>query len=261
MDGLQSSIQLCVEELCLALGMIGKPEVGKSLLYMAAGEISAVEEQGRLLAAGHSLLARNLLMIRDGQTQLVDELKRELFVLVDNDFIIQYNRKVGNADQTLAYFVKDKAIVQQSIEQGVVYRLSASADRANIITGGIEYFGIEREGVSYPEVQLPQSVLEKAKEASAESVDSVLTLLKSSGVPEPLGGFLSEDFQKSEYRGAAMRIEDREGKLVSDEGFFLLKGPRRIWLFPLMFKENETYVRVLLGTSQTFTREVKQLIG
>jgi hypothetical protein len=131
-----------------------------------------------------------------------------------------------------------------------------------IVTGGTLFFDVQTESVAdYPEVELPNSALDKAKEAVGESSDAVLRILRESKLPAPLDQALAEDLRSSDYRGSAMRIENRKGQLVSDKGFLILKGEQRQWLFPVFLKNGERYIRVLSGTSKIFAREMQNLIS
>ena len=257
-------VQLGVEELSLAMSMIGEPEVAKGLLHLALGEMSTEEEKGRLLAAGHSLMARGLLFIRDGQSHLAGDLRGLLSTLADNDFIIHCNRrKLGSAAQVLAYFVKGTTALEQRVEQQVVYHLSSVSDLEEVVAGGLEFFKVqESEIFCFPDAEVPVSVIDRAKEAADESPEAILTIFQNSGVPDTLCRLLSEDFQRSEYRGSVIRVErSKEGPLGLNKGFLVLKGAKRTWLFPLILRDGKPYARFLLGTLDNFTHELHQLIA
>jgi len=261
METMRSHVKLGVEELCLAIGLVDKPEVAKVLLYSTFGEMSPEEERGRLLAAGHSLMARNLLFIRDGQSHLVDDLKELLSTLVDNDFVIHCNQEADGIEQVLAYFVKGTTVLEQWVEQDVVYRLSPVPSTEEVVADSLRFFGIqESESFSYPDVEVSVSVIGRAKEAANEAPETILEIFQNAGVPDALCRPLSEDFRHSEYHGSVIRIEkDREGQLGANKGFLVLKGTKRIWLFPLILRDGKGYARLLPGTPDSFTRELHQL--
>ena len=109
---MKTEVRLGIEELCLALSLMDEPEVAKGLLYVTFDEISPDEERGRLLAAGHSLMSRDLLCVKNGRSYLADEFRELVSILVDSDFSIHCNRKVAGFEFTLAYYVKDKMVLE-----------------------------------------------------------------------------------------------------------------------------------------------------
>jgi len=262
METVPLELKMGIEELALALSLMGRPEAAKGLLFASFGQMAAAEEQGRLLAAGHSLMARGLLSVQAGQSCLAEDLRELLQVLIGNDFAIQFNRRSGTSEETLAYFVRGSKIVRQELQQGVICTLSSVSSRDRIIRGGLDLFGIAKgPGSNYPDAKVPATVLDRAKVAAAEAPDQVAMLLRGAGIPEPLSGLLMEDLQTMNYRGGAMRIESKEGQFSSEQGFLLLRGAQRTWIFALVKEGEEGYARVLAGTADNFARQVQQLMA
>lgn len=260
MSSTPKRVRIAIEELAMATSLAGKPEIAKGLLYSAFGEVTPDEEQGRLLAAGHALMSRGLLTVRDGQSRLEDNFNYMVGIVADPETVMNYNLTTEGEDRTLAYYVRGKEVIEQSVEQGVVYALGVAQDPAQVVEGGLAFFDIvskRGEGESYPEATVPMSVLDRAREASNGALSGIF---QEAGVPEPVAHWLAEDFGRTEARGAVMLIKTRQGQLTSNEGVLLMKSAKRTWLFPIFLQDGIPHARLVVGNAQNFKREIKRLL-
>lgn len=256
----QSTVQLSVEEMALAMSLAGMPETGKLFLYSAYGELSGEDESSRLYAAGHSLVARDLIYIVEGRAELSHDMKRIFSILTESEYSIQYvKQQEGLAN--LVYAVQGADIIEQASKQGVAYELTEVRDEEQIADGGIKFFGIGANATGqYPEASMPVSLLEELKAANAQPVEAIVGLLQTAGLPDQLSQPLAEDLHEPVYHGAVLRMDNANGELRSESGIFTLGGKDRSWLFPLFEKEGEVYVRVEPSSASTFKRELAQLM-
>lgn len=252
-------VRIGVEELAMAISLVGRAEIAKGLLYSAFGELAPDEERGRLLAAGHSLMARGLLAVQDGESRLEERLKHMVEVIAGPDKVMNYNLTDGKKDHTLAYYVKGKEVIEQSVQQGVIYTLGITHGSAPVVDGGLGFFGIApKEGERFPEAIVPMSVLDRARGASNGALSAIF---QEAGVPEPVAQSLAADFGHTEARGAAMLIQAiGQGQLTSDEGVLLMKSAKRTWLFPIFLQDGTPHARLVVGSAQTFRHEIERLL-
>ena len=262
MASAQLDIKLSIEETALAMTMAGYPDAAKGLLFTTFGEIPVAEEQGRMLAAGHSLMARGLVAIHDGQARIQESFRPLIEALTTPDFVVQYSLTTSSAEQTLGYFFKGGNIARQSVEEGVVYRLTTGEGTEQVITGGLTFFSIsEKHSVSHPQAMLSVAILDRASKESHESAGALFDLLSGAGIPNQLARPLAEDFQKATSRGAVLLIKRQGSDLRSDHGFLLMQSQDRTWLFPLVEKAGEAHAKVIIASQESFAAEMQKLIG
>ena len=84
-------LRLSVDELAYTLAQFGRPDIGQGILQSSSGsELAAEDVMQRMLAAGHSLLARNLLQIdAEANPTLADDLQWLARVLTDASFSLR----------------------------------------------------------------------------------------------------------------------------------------------------------------------------
>lgn len=256
------SLRLSVEELALALTQIGQPEVARNLIITHLGaEISPPDVHARIMSAGHSLMARDLLSIsEDGSLLLAESLLRTAHALSKADFSIRYSRSHPQADFLLTYHYSAGNIFKHQIEQGVVHHIKEFQDWDQAIQDGIPFFGIPATSLTFPPTtEISKSVLDDIKDE--EHRDVAVRKLVSAGVSEELAMHLGEDISTPQYRGSALRVEYRaDGAPYSDQGLLILCGHERIWLFRPFIREDVPLLTIVPGTQLAFHQEISSLI-
>ena len=88
----KSDFVLSVEEVSLVISIVGRPEVAHGLMAAQLGDMQEEEARARLLAAGHSLMARGWLTMDSQATmRLADPLARIARILSRADFSVRYS--------------------------------------------------------------------------------------------------------------------------------------------------------------------------
>ncbi len=254
--------RLSVEELAYILAESGHPETAQSLLQESfSTELAAEDVMQRLLAAGHSLMARELLLFDSNLKPTLSEDARWLArVLLDVPFSIRYTFAVPEGQKNLTYHFIDGKIVEHRVEFGVVHALSEYADSQIVIDSGISFFQIEQEPpFNAAEGELAQTLLSQAQ--TGADLAQIRQALAQSALPASTQEMLAQDFANARYRGSALRIEYRAGEAVSDFGFLLLRGPERLWLLKPVQRPEGAVVIVMPGSIATFQREVAALMA
>jgi len=252
---------LSVEEVTLAMSMVSQPEIAHGLMVAQLGEIQQEESRARLLAAGHSLMARGwLTMDTRGTMHLTDLLARIARVLSRADFSIRYSRSHRNADFSLSFHFGEGSIFVHRIEQGVVHHITEVQDIDAVIQGGLAFFERAQERLfTCPSAKISKDLLDKIKDE--EDASFILKRLEEAGVSEETRTLLAEDLDGVQYRGSILRVEYGEDNVPrSDHGLLVLRGPDRLWLLRPRLEEGETFVTILPGTEEVFRREVTALL-
>jgi hypothetical protein len=261
MNTTENHYRLGIEELAVALSLAGSPESAKGLLVANFGELDENEERGRLLAAHHSLMARGLLTLKGQDPQLEEKFKRTVSFIIKNDYFLQFNKGAGEIEDIRSYYYRKDKIIDHQIESGVIHALSQVGQREEIISSGIDYFGLQKlDSFDCPEVDIPQAQLEDVKTVAGTKPEETPAFLGSLGFDSSTSELLAEDFIDPQQRGSVMRVENQGGELRSDRGFLVMIGKRRGWLFRIFINKDETFVRILPGVPEVFSKELKAII-
>ena len=247
------SVELGIEEYSFALGLAGYPEAAKVLLVASFGQLTAEDEHGRLLSAGHSLMARKLLFLEEGVPTLAGEFRALLVALTEYDFAISFMRKSETVADTILYTVCAGGIVEQRLEQGVICQIQTLSDIPAIALAGIQFFGISLHTDDLrAEAALPRAVLSRALDTVAQAPDRTLGTLLEAGLPEPLATALAGSFTQMESRGLVTRLDNTDGRVALTQEILFLRGNGRAWLFPALSGADKEHVRVMPGTPAAF---------
>lgn len=258
---MENDFLLSVEELALAMSLVGRPESGHNLMAAQLGAMKQEEARIRLLTAGHSLMARGwLAMDAQGTMHLADSVARVARVLSRADFSIRYGRAHQNAEFSLAFHFGEGGIFAHRIEQGVVHHIAEVYDRDTVIQGGMDFLEVSQaHPFTCPSVTLPYNLLAEVKDE--RDVSSILQRLRAATVPQETGVLLAEDLYNARYRGSVLRVEYDENNVPrSDRGLLILRGPERLWLLLPIPGKGEPSVTVQPGTEESFRQQVVALL-
>jgi hypothetical protein len=259
---MKAAFRLSVEEIAVALTLIGKPELGHDLLVTQSGAAPGQDEvRSRLLAAAHSLISRGWLAVTpEGTVGLADSLARVARVLAQADFSIRYSRSYRDAEMLLTYHFVQGGIFEHRLEQGVVHSITELEDAAAVVQGGLNFFEMAQlPTFSFPPLDVPGSLLDEIKDA--DDPKSVSDRLTDYGVARETADVLAEDLADTEYRGSASRVEyDANDTPTADRGFLLLHGQQRSWILRPFDRQGTPFVTLMPGTADAFSREVAALL-
>ena len=258
----KTDFTLSVEEVALAMSLVGQPEVAHNLMMAQLGEMKQEEARARLLTAGHSLMARGwLTMDAQGAMHLADAMARVTRVLSHADFSIRYSRSHRNADLSLSFHFEEDGIFAHRVEQGVVHHITEVQDADAVTQGVLAFFEMAQvRPFTCPLTEIPDGLLDDIK--NEEDVSSILRQLEEAGVPEETRTLLAKDLSGAQYRGSILRVEYGEDNVPrSDRGLLVLRGSDRLWLLRPLIGEGEPSVTLLAGTEQVFRQEVATLLA
>jgi hypothetical protein len=253
---------LSVEEVALAMSMVGQPEVAHDLMLAQLGTMKQEEARVRLLTAGHSLMAQGwLTMDAQGAMHLADPLARVARVLSRADFSIRYSRSHREADLSLSFHFGERGIFAHRIEQGVLHHVTEVQDTDAVIQDGLVFFEMAQvQPFVCSSDEIPVGLLDEVKDE--KDVASILHRLEATDVPEETRMLLAEDLHRAQYRGSILRVEYGEDNVPrSDRGLLVLRGPERLWLLRQLPGKSKPSVTPLPGTERSFRQEVAVLLS
>jgi len=257
------TLQLSVEEVAFTLAQAGRPDLARGVLrgYTDA-DLSAENVVQRMLAASHSLLARQLLRVDEqARPVLGGDLEWMSQVFAATPFSLRYTMASSETAATLNYHAVNGSFVEHAIQQGVVHILHEHEVLEAAIKGGLDFFGIA--GYQSPfagEFELPQAFLDQVQQEGDQGLGH--NLLNTAIVDESFRRAFAEDFAQPAYRGSVLRIEyGAGGEPVSDHGLLLLRGAERLWFLKPFRRDEESMVTLLPASAATFRREVAALMA
>lgn len=252
--------RLSIEEVAAILSTVSQPEMAHDLMMAQLGDMSQEEAHARLLAAGHSLLARGYLNVSEsGELSLSADMSRVAEILTHPDFSIRYTRSHQPFELTLAFHFNDNEIYAHSLENGILHHLTLVESQETVIERGLTFFALDEIGpFACPQAEMPYAIIEQIKDEDSLSV--ILKTLEGTQVPRETRTSFAEDVHQVQYRGSILRVEYEDSKPQSDEGLLVLRGTDRLWLLRLLVHNGNRYVTLIPGTEQKFRREVAALL-
>jgi len=260
----QTRFRLSIEELAFAMGILGGANVASGFLIATLGEKSQPELEGRLYAAGHSLMARGCLELEGETKQLDKTLSDMVSLLLENKFSIRCSRSAGGVEQTLNYFFRDKIIIEHRSFQEVVCQLGIISGTQALLELSKRFYSLPQKAPTGNQIEaagiVPASLLERARVGISDVPQNQINLLfQEAGISVDHAKNLADDLYNPEYRGSVIRIEKENGQFVSNQGFLLLKGMQRFWILEIL-SQDPTMARVFPGTDQRYNELFRALL-
>ena len=247
-----AAFQLGVEELAYAMGVIAGSESAAQYLGGLLGDRPPGELQGRLLAAGHSLVARGLLDfdLESAAKRLHPAFEPLVAALIHTDFSLSLLCRTRAGTRRAALHSGAGVFVEHKVERSVVSRVEAipgaEAARARVLA----FFGLDAAPAGEPPpaaaATLPATILnELGASARALPLADAQVLLAGVGVPGEVAAAFAEDVAHSTMRGSLLRmaVAQHAGgdgaangsapEVEVQEGILLLSGAARAWLVEL----------------------------
>jgi hypothetical protein len=254
-------LRLGFEELVVAIGIAGYQDNANKLLSINLDTTNVDENRGRLFAATHSLISKELVVLEKDTPRLQEDFRYLIEIINNYDFSVRLNLNVNKLENILAFYYLKSKIIQQEILPGSVYQFSWVTEPDQIIQQGLDFLKInECNDFDCPESEIQQSVLEEAKKKAATQPETILEYFKNNDIPDETARLLNDDFIHTSFRGSVMRVEKRDGKIISDRGFLVMVHKPRAWLFPIFLKDNVPYVNIIPGTEASFKKEAFALL-
>ncbi len=253
-------IALSVEELGMAAILINEPDFARSLIFSVYGIIEDIEAKSRLLAAGNSLISKNLVYFDGKQIILAEELFRIMRVLTAPDYSIKISRLEEKKEIFMAYHFKSNEIIKQNADDGYIYHLGIVTDKNDVIQYANKIFPLiaKKENSSNNEV-FPYYILEYTVNVKNGGEKYREYFIKN-GLSENTATRLEYNLNNIQYKGAAMKIEYTEESAISEKGFLVLGSKDDSLIFRLFEKEGLTMVEMQEGNNTNLEYQIRELM-
>lgn len=259
---------LSLEEIAFAFAALGRSELAASFLKTTVGDLHPDNLTGRLTAASHSLIARDLFALTsDSGTPALDEqLAQTLQVVLDADHSLRCSRSTGTIGEeaVLTLYLKGERLVSNRMIQEVVAHL-LPLDRAELATqllafigDGVGTLGEGNEALGTISADQLQLVRREAVNRPIETVVARLDPYFPRTVAEAIAG----DFARpsvtwgSVIRLASQEVADRDRD--DSAGLLYAAVDGRLWLFHIA-PDNQAVAHAYRGDRALLEQLVESL--
>ena len=256
------AFRLSIEELAYALGVMGGEEAASVFLLSLLGERPQREMQGRMLAAAHSLAARELLDFDEdaGIRGLSPALAATVAPLLQHSSVIRCSRNAGAQEAVLSLYFGSDGVSAQSLRRSIVVHLER-LDFADALERAVAFFDLPAvNGRDAALGSVAATLLEQARHVcDAVQRESFAAQFAAEGLPDGTAVALAHDLSHSAARGSVLRITVEGDRPVASAGFLVLHAAARAWLFEPVQSDAEV-VRVLPGHAAALRRMLADLM-
>ncbi|MFQ3633543.1 hypothetical protein [Roseiflexus sp.] len=256
------TIRISIEELALAFVLNGQSESANALLTGSLErELSQDEAIGRLAAAGHTLLGKGLVELSaDGNVVSSPILTEIVHVMTAARYTLRYSLSSPEGQRALSYHFADNGIYEHWLDEGVIHVITR-VNVEELVTACALFFELESYQPTPDAAGVLAEPLFRQALRQKQAMDAE-TLLRGA-LPEALCRPLSEDAAHTKAIGDVLWIRYQENREpVSDEGFLMVFGAERFWLFEPVQRDNgEAKIRLLPGTIDALQQGVRQIVS
>jgi len=208
--------RLSVEEVAFAMGLFGDYEIAAGYLMTTLGQMEKENLSGRLAAASHSLLARELFRMKSEEDgELVEDLARLVQAMTLAARSVRCEQRSPTSEQAMTCFVHRNDIVYHALEQNVVAELKPLGNANDVLQTIIDFVDMETEG------------------AISEPLGTtyVTSFLNPSDAQQLVADFVDPSITW----GSILFLETATGKndapLLANDGVLYALASERLWLF------------------------------
>lgn len=273
---ISSSIQkisLSNEEVALVYSLINLPQVGKTLLVDAYGDLSKDQLEEKMITASHSLLARGAVHFSDRGTVHLDSSLEEVFYpLAQYKNMLQILLNNGEAGLSVIdnYISKRNTFTSNEVDIGVIHHifhgpvmelstfLQSRMKLPAVISNELEQAFLNPQ----PGIKLTDySELEDKKSARL-----IVETLRAKGFNSEISIALSQDILAPVFRGSISVINISSDKphprvlQETGEGFIWLVGKISSWILHYRHGDEKAVATVLPGTARVAGQILDEMI-
>jgi hypothetical protein len=234
---LVTKYSLGLEELALALGLINRPDLGRDLLKAYDESLTAEQVGQRLLAAGHSLMARGLSGISsEGHPRLSAHLEQAVFPLARYDSLLHMSIvRQGTQASTTIHVLQGRMFTSHFAVMGVVQVLEYGPYEALLafLEDPLEDF---LGGSSIPSKGNSGHIhLDLLGENTNQDQAAIQSALTAEGWASDWASWLAEDLSHQVCRATLLHVAttaDDPIELAQNaptRSLLMLRGPERSW--------------------------------
>lgn len=254
---------LGIEELAVAISMIGKTEEAKGLLVSVLGEISPEEERGRLLAAYNSLFARGLIAYADQHTDpiLDSDIKAILELFFGSQTLIRVSKISEMSENTASYYIGNDGWLEHCINQGVSHRFLYPINEKEVTKRISAFLSPQPVSSVQPSLLLkvPTDILFNAPAGTLSNYDELLGILSKDSESTDEMKMLTDDVVNGQWRASTVWISHPNDEQMLMRGYLWVQGADRLWKLNSDSAESEFLDASLCGQGD-FPTIIKNLV-
>lgn len=252
---------LGVEELVVALSKAGYREEAEGLMGIQ-GEPTRDESRGRLIAAHHSLLARDLLVPQDDEIQISDNLAYILKLLHSSKMLIRSSRSGLFGEEILSFYQDQDTWLEHRITKQVAHKFQYPLQKADVLSSMRDFFSPVGEPIaSKLMVRLPETFLSMLSSSILKSVKDVVDYLQPEAGDSPGAPLLAEDLVAGQWRGSTFWIEMLDGEQVQTRGALWVQGQSRFWMISSIPVNEQPVFMAIYCPEKELSKHLKELMG
>jgi len=256
MDTKITHVALGMEEMALSLSLVGKADIGKEIINGIYPNVSAERMDGLLTSASHSLLARGLAEVENGQARVTAEMAHILDPFVNYQFLVTLSLGVGKEQiNALIRCQENGSFTSHFVRSGLVHVLENGTqdELVQFLFSPLQSFILPNpaDPVSLP---INMSSIGKALEATAKK-EAVMDLFASSGWEEKYIRELGADFEQSTARASIVRAD------INSQMDASIKTSVKTASILLVCSQARSWIMVFADGSETATGVLQRTTG
>lgn len=251
-----------VEEFAVIMSVAGRADEAKGLLTSQLGMLSSEEERGRLLSANHSLLARNLLSIRDSQVQVdtdVSELMEKLFMSTS---LCRFGRTGKFGEDVLTYYYVSDGLLEHAMSDGVVHRFRFPIPIKDVDNRVWSFFSpvsaARKEDLS---LELPIGFITEFDFSNLRTFAKVIEIITKNSAQTRAAEAFAEDLANGSWRGSMIWIDHEFEDRTFGRGSFCFQGPTHLWLINFVGKSEPPKLRAYQVNMKEFRKHIRSIVA
>lgn len=260
---------LSVDELGLCFSLINRPDYGRSIMQAAVGVGTDEDLKAYMVAASHSLMARDLIESTDSGSVSMDEpLQWALLPLASFQGMIQVTGAKDLPEAIQVYLGEHNAFTAHWVDRGVVQYLvhGKQTHLPELIMEWISIPDFEGRKLKKGAYSISMEILNRLNDLNPKEAASVL---KSSGLSDKLAEQLGKDVADNPRQGSILcfdvssesssAVEDPEA--TNAHGLLFMVGAERSWVYKFPNIADDAVGEILLGKPGAFIAEIKALLS
>jgi hypothetical protein len=264
---IKTEYRLSIEELAYLMGALGEPDIAGGFLVVLLGELTPSETEGRLYAASHSLMARDLLHVdtTTGEQEICEPLADMVRGIVYHDFSLRCSYVETGIERSAAFFVSENRIVQHVLEQQVVSNIEFAPTLENAAERCAHLFGLklvpQATSMAKPLGAIAPSLLDEASALDpTTSLQQMIDTFAGGGLSLPVAEEVADDIVHQHSRGSVLwTARPNEEQEVTQRGMLLLRGRERFWTM-ILDDEDPPMLTVYTDTA-VFSDMIRKLLN
>jgi len=231
--------RLAIEEVAFALGAVGGADTAAGFLTALIGPRPSEDLAGRMAAASHSLLARELLTATPDFTEatLHPTLQQAVESMMRGDNVLRVTTTAATGSRLVTFFLDGPAPVQHELTTGVVSHLTVLASAAEVpgaVAAIIAPPATQEVSETEPLGRLPVAQLRELRVKAGTVLHVELAAELASVLPEAAAALAADMQDPAATWTVTLRLTTGEaGTAEAGYGVFSVFGSETGWLFDM----------------------------